>query len=289
MSSDGGEHWGSIAVGTPTTDFEPRPADTLSYRPDTVADGWSTEELTVRLASVRGYAHRYAGLPRQDDAAVVHHPASGAVVFAVADGVSAAPLAHLGATAACRAAITAAVVALDAGSAVDWPTVMEHAAWQVVEQAAAALHLERPDPRRAEEEMATTLVAGVVQPAGVAAADLTVARVGDSSAWVLRDGRFRALFEPKIATVAETAVAALPRVPSLDMRGGVLAPGEVLLVGTDGFGDPLGDGAGAVGAHFAVRLARPRPPVAFAHDLDFSRETFDDDRTLLAIWPHQMS
>jgi hypothetical protein len=288
MSSDSRTHWGSIAVGTPAADFEPRPADTLLYRPDTIADGWSTGELTVRLASVRGYAHRYAGLPRQDDVAVVHHRGSGAVVFAVADGVSAAPLAHLGATAACRAAIIAVIGALDAGSPVDWPAVVEHAAWQLVEQAAAALRLERPDPGRAEDEMATALIAGLVCPTG-ASADVAVVRVGDSSAWVLRDGRYRRMFEPKSETIVESAVTALPRVPDLEPRGDPLAPGDVLLVGTDGFGDPLGDGTGRVGAHFAVRLARPRPPVAFAHDLDFSRETFDDDRTLLAIWPHHMS
>ena len=275
-------------MGTPAADFEPRPADTVSYRPDTVADGWSTGALTVRLASVRGYAHRYAGLPRQDDAAVVHHPASGAVVFAVADGVSAAPLAHLGATAACRATTAAVMDALDAGTTVDWPTVVEHAAWQVVEQTAAALDLDGPDPGRAEEQMATALIAGVVRPVGDAV-DVAVVRVGDSQALVLRDGRYRYLFDPKVATIAESAVIALPRVPDLVLRGGPLVPGEVLLVGTDGFGDPLGDGTGQVGAHFAARLAQPRPPVAFAHDLDFSRETFDDDRTLLAIWPRQMS
>ena len=277
-----------MAVGTPAADFEPRPADTLSYRPDTIADGWSTDEFTVRLASVRGYAHRYAGLPRQDDAAVVHHPGSGAVVFAVADGVSAAPLAHLGATAACRAAVTAVIGALDAGLAVDWSTVVEHAAWQLVEQAAAVLRLERPDPGRAEDEMATALIAGLICPVE-ATADVAVVRVGDSAAWVLRDGRYRRLFEPKDATIVESAVTALPRMPDLEVRGDPLAPGDVLLVGTDGFGDPLGDGTGRVGAHFAVRLARPRPPMAFAHDLDFSRETFDDDRTLLAIWRRQMS
>jgi Protein phosphatase 2C len=288
MSSDGRPHWGPIAVGTPAADFEPRPADTPWYRPDTVADGWSTGQLTVRLASVRGYAHRYQGVPRQDDAAVVCHAASGAVVFAVADGVSAAPLAHIGATAACRATITAAMGAVDAGSPVDWPTVMEHAAWQVVEQASAVLRLERPDPGRAEKEMATTLIAGLVRPAGPGL-DVAVVRVGDSAAWVLREGRFRPLFDRTTAVIAESAVIALPRVPDLDVCGGVLAPGDVLLVGTDGFGDPLGDGSGPVGAHFAVRLAHPRPPVAFARDLDFSRETFDDDRTLLAIWPGHRS
>jgi hypothetical protein len=64
-----------------------------------------------------------------------------------------------------------------------------------------------------------------------------------------------------------------------------LAPGEVLLVGTDGFGDPLGAGDGAVGALFAGALRVPPPPLGLAHLLDFSRETFDDDRTLVAVWP----
>ena len=136
--------------------------------------------------------------------------------------------------------------------------------------------------------MATALIAGMVRPVGTTV-DVAVVRVGDSQASVLRNGRYRHLFDPRPGAVADSAVVALPRVPDLEVRGGPLAPGEVLLVGTDGFGDPLGDGTGQVGAHFAARLAHPRPPVTFAHDLDFSRETFDDDRTLLAIWPRQMS
>ena len=64
-----------------------------------------------------------------------------------------------------------------------------------------------------------------------------------------------------------------------------LSPTQILLVGTDGFSDPLGDGDGLVGALFARHLTTPPPPVWLAHVLDFSRETFDDDRTLLAVWP----
>ena len=63
-----------------------------------------------------------------------------------------------------------------------------------------------------------------------------------------------------------------------------LAAEAVLLVGTDGIGDPLGDGSGKVGELFARMLAQPPPPLALAHLLDFSRDTFDDDRTLIAIW-----
>jgi serine/threonine protein phosphatase PrpC len=286
MSYESSGHWGAVPVGTPGADFEPRPPASPSYRPDTVADGWSTGDLTVRLASVRGYAHRYEGLPRQDDVAAMHHPATGAVVFAVADGVSSTPLAHIGATAACRAAITAVLAALDAGGPVDWARVVEHAAWQVVQQAGLALRLDTPDAARAEQQMASTLIAGLVRPGpGDPAAELI--RVGDGGAWVVRAGQFRRLFAPAAEdpAVVVSAVTALPRVPEVVASGAALEAGDVLLVATDGIGDPLGDGSGTVGAYLADRLAGPRPPAEFAHLVDFSRETFDDDRTLLAIWP----
>jgi hypothetical protein len=60
---------------------------------------------------------------------------------------------------------------------------------------------------------------------------------------------------------------------------------SVLLIGTDGFGDPLGDGDGKVRQLFAGHLASPPAARGLAHLLDFSRETFDDDRTLVALWP----
>lgn len=42
-----------------------------------------------------------------------------------------------------------------------------------------------------------------------------------------------------------------------------------------------------VGDLFRDVLTRPSPPslIEFAHAVDFSRETFDDDRTLVAVWP----
>src|SRR5262245_3359179 len=84
--------WAPIVVGEPVFDFEPKPpSPTDTYRPDTIFDGWSAGQYTIRMASVRGYAHRYSGSPRQDDAAAAFEPGSGAVIFAVADGVSSAP------------------------------------------------------------------------------------------------------------------------------------------------------------------------------------------------------
>ena len=115
-SSPGSGRWAPIVVDEPIFEFEPkppRPSDT--YRPDTTFDGWSTARFTVRLASVRGYSHRYSGAPRQDDASVACDPASGAVIFTVADGVSSAEQSHLGAAAACHGALNNAARQLAAG------------------------------------------------------------------------------------------------------------------------------------------------------------------------------
>lgn len=105
--------WAPLVIGTPVAEFEPRPPRFPGYRPDTAADGWSTEHVTVRAASVRGYQHRHEGTPRQDDFALAAHPGSGALVAAVADGVASAELAHLGATLVCRSAVDQLLHALD--------------------------------------------------------------------------------------------------------------------------------------------------------------------------------
>jgi hypothetical protein len=86
--------------------------------------------------------------------------------------------------------------------------------------------------------------------------------------------------------VISSAVASLPRIPARIAPAGVgLSPDSVLLIGTDGFGDPLGDGDGKLGRLFAENLRTPPHGRGLAHLLDFSRETFDDDRTLVALWP----
>jgi hypothetical protein len=99
--------------------------------------------------------------------------------------------------------------------------------------------------------------------------------------------RYRPLFRSKMddaTAVIPDGVPALPWIPpTLEKRNVQIPADRVLLVGTDGFGDPLGDGE--VGALFARHLATPPSPLQFSHILDFSRETFDDDRTLLALWP----
>ncbi|MEV4638070.1 protein phosphatase 2C domain-containing protein [Actinoplanes sp. NPDC049548] len=284
--------WDPPVVGKPTAAFAPKPSMASAYRPDYIADGWATRDFVVRAASVRGYSHRVSGDPRQDDIAVAWHEASGAVLFAVADGVGNAPLSHVGATSACRAAISAMTTGLDSPTGrVDWAGLLQGAAWQICEQARISLGLREINKQAAEEQMATTLVAGMVLP-HPDGPRVELVQAGDSSAWILnvRARRYQCLTPTKFRQgeeVFSNSVVALPRVPPTDVKHGLLNQGEILLVGTDGFGDPLGDGNNMIGDHFADAFHELPPVLKFANDLDFSRETWDDDRTLFALWPHR--
>jgi serine/threonine protein phosphatase PrpC len=285
--------WPRITVDTPGTEFEPKPPGQFAFDfPDTECDGWSTPDFTVRSASVRGASHRFYRKPRQDSARIAVHEASGAVVFAVADGVSGATDSEFGAVEACRAAVERMLFLLAAGRGpLDFDGVAHHAAERLRQLAAWRLSSTGSQTSAvAAEWYATTLVAGAVRP-GPDGPHLQVFRIGDSGAWLLdrANSAYHALFGTKTGAATEfvsTAVRPLPHVPdAIEHVEEHLTGSEVLLVGTDGFGDPLGDGDGRVGALFARHLAVPPSPLRLAHVLDFSRETFDDDRSLVALWP----
>jgi serine/threonine protein phosphatase PrpC len=323
---------GRLVIGTAGHAFEARPVHGPGVPgADTECDGWSTDAFTVRWAAVRGDWHRYYHQPRQDQARTAVHQASGAVVFAVADGVSSAETADVGALEACSAAVREILDQMDRGA---WPIDLRQVATAAADalrwRAAHWLRTASPPDEAVENLYATTLVAGVILPGRPGLSGATTAsggagsagpsrprhpgkpdrpsqpgesslpagptaalvRIGDSCAWVLdrETGQYRALFQPKSDhAVISNAVSALPRVPT-EPETALLAldPRLILLVGTDGIGDPLGDGTGEVGTRVAEQLlpAPPRP-LAFVHLLDFSRETYDDDRALLAVWTHE--
>jgi serine/threonine protein phosphatase PrpC len=285
-----------IVVGSPSPTVEPTVIapkyQSLPFRPDVLIDGWSTKAITMRGASQRGHLHRYNGAPRQDDFAA-HHLPDGRVIVLVADGVSGAPQSHLGASTATKQAAEWLHTQLGADLAdTDWTALIKTTAWALTERAQALLDLTAPDPVRAEEQLATTLVCAVIEPSGTGALRAYLVGVGDSSAWLLlTSGRFVELLGAKAVSadgMSSSAVAGLPRVPT-DITPVVveITAGEVLVIGTDGIGDPLGGGEGGVGNLLREVLTGPNTPslIEFAHAVDFSRETFDDDRTLVAVWP----
>ncbi|MEV4615478.1 protein phosphatase 2C domain-containing protein [Kitasatospora sp. NPDC049258] len=284
--------WRRITVDVPGLEFEARPPSQYAFDfPDSECEGWSTDRLTLRFASVRGAKHRYYRQPRQDAARAAVHEATGSVVFAVADGVSSATESHQGALEACRAAVERILHLLDRGAErLDGADVAAHAAERLRELARWRLGTAAPQPAEVTRLYATTLVAGAVRAAGDAL-EVEVFRIGDSGAWLLdrAGGGYRPLFGGKAVPgtpLVGNEVSPLPLVPDRpETAVGRLAEPWTLLVGTDGFGDPLGEGDGRVGELFASQLASAPPPLWLAHVLDFTRETFDDDRTLLAVWP----
>jgi len=287
-----------IVVGTPSPSVEPAPTGTtyraMAFRPDVALDGWSTDTMTVRGASQRGHLHRYNGAPRQDDFAV-HHLPDGRVIIAVADGVSQAPQSHLGSTIAVTQAADWIRTNLGPNTAdLDWAALIKNTAYALAARAQTLFGLDQPDPVRAEQELATTLICAVIEPVEPGLLRAHLVAVGDSSTWVLTAGEFIEVLGGKAPIdkdgVASSAVSALPRVPTQITPAVFEFLGDaVLLIGTDGIGDPLGAGHGGVGDLFRDVLARPSPPslIEFAHAVDFSRETFDDDRTLVAVWPRK--
>jgi hypothetical protein len=282
--------WDPIVLDVGVAAFPSRPPAGSGRFPDTVVDGWSSDRFDVRLASIRGYSHRFYGRPRQDAASVAFDEGTGSVVFAVADGVSSARCAERGAELAVRTAVNMIGIALRAGrNGPDWSAVIESISLRLAAEARSPGGDGAAETGRAPADFATTLVAGYARPA-VAGGVVTVVQFGDSSAWLLDGSGFTRLLGSKSdpgAAVIPSQVAALPAVPeTVEPVTATLPDGSVLLVGTDGFGDPLGDGTGLVGGLFRSVLRTPPPPLGFAHALDFSRETFDDDRTLVAVWAH---
>jgi serine/threonine protein phosphatase PrpC len=277
---------GPVTIGEPAPAVQARLATAEPYRPDTIADGGSAFGLTVRAASVRGLSKRYTGGPRQDDVCLRPHEATGTLVVAVADGVSGATRSDLGAALAVRYATAAVVRQLEAAGTggLDWGDVFDQAAWALVDEHRRASGDASAGPDDAAGSLATTLlVAAVSSGSGF----VEVAAVGDSPAFVLRGREYDPVAdEPeRFDGLIGGGVEALPR-RARSVRSGTctLDPGSVLLLCTDGLALPLAGGTGEVGRTLARELATVPDIVDFARLLDFSRSTYDDDRTLVAVW-----
>jgi serine/threonine protein phosphatase PrpC len=288
-----------------TQPFEPKYVDVTKYitphfTPDTIIDGWENDFLTLRGASVRGGSHRWENTPRQDGFATAFIPEKNWVVVAVADGVSGAPQSHIGASVAVDSAINYFINTKAAGiEQLNWKHVCEIIARNLKltsksmkshgHTLGAVGETENDIAEAALKYLATTFVCAVITK-DQSGDGLTaqVISVGDSGTWLLSDDKFHTVAGGKDdgAEITSNDVTPLPYVPDVvDPVDVHVKPGEVLLLGTDGFGEPLGSGDGDLGSLFKTELKTIPSPIAFANTLDFTRKYFVDDRTLVAIWP----
>lgn len=280
--------WAGPAWGEPSTASEsPVPlragasAGTACYR----ADGGSSAEFDVMAASVGGVGHRLAGR-RCEDSYAWASPGAGRLALVIADGVSTAGRGGEGADIVVSAACEFLLGADDWG---------EKECEGAVRGASEAL-VRTAGPAAAQ--MTTTFVVALLSATGTGAdtgVEVALARVGDSTAFVLRQGGWRELFpHPGEDDFRGFPVEVLPLregvvPPAIEPSSAVLSPGDVLVLLTDGVADPLREGPETVAPALAEVLASGPAggltPLALAHAADFSRRGCQDDRTVLAAWP----
>jgi serine/threonine protein phosphatase PrpC len=275
---------------------------------DTVLDGVTVPApggrpgVVVRAASVRGLSHRYSGKVRQDAYAFRVSAEGSYLVAAVADGVSAGPESHVAAQIAARSGVGLVTGSIEgygeAGFdpvAFNWNGIVFGLSQRIEDHVRHDLDptdATTMTPRDIAAVMATTIVVGLVglEPQPDGSRLVHTVRIGDASAWVLRQGRgWEALgaVGDGGAVIADSATQALPVVTGrpLEVVTRAILPGDAFVLMTDGIGDPLGSGRGQVGAALADAWATPPPLLQFAAQVDFARKSFDDDRTVLAVWP----
>jgi hypothetical protein len=281
-----------LVIGNPPMrGSEPKLTGAVSpYRPDTVVDGGAAFGIVARACSVRGRDKRDGGGPRQDDLCLSVVEARQAIVVAIADGMGSATRAHLGAALATRHAIEEVERQLAdvPPSRLDWEALFKRAA-----QALVVAHRDSRGgsddhtPKEVSRDLGTTLTVAVAWIEG-GRTQFEVAARGDSPAWMLDGDRWDMLLGEMETdeTFEDSTVVALPYLVGRAQHAcGTLLPGQVLVLASDGFGRPLGDGRNDLGLTFARALRTPPPLVAWGQLVDFGRRTYSDDRTIAALWP----
>jgi hypothetical protein len=241
--------------------------------PDTVLEAGRVGALEVRAASTRCSTRRVDGEVRQDAMAVMAVQ-DRLVLAAVADGVGAAPEVYRGVQVALRHAVG------------HLASVLPRAPLEQVDLTAALTTADRAVRAAGSDpgDRSTTLTVAVVA-ARVAAGGhlLRAARVGDSSAFLLSAGEFRPLFAER---TTETLGPLPENSPAPDRRAeqvdDLLAPGEALVLASDGVRGPLRETA--AGSYLARSWARPPGPFAYLRQLRSTLRFREDNRTAAVIW-----
>ena len=295
---------GPVDIGDPgraAVTVVPRPDCRFPFHNDIVADVArfpGDGELHLLAASVRGLSHLYYGKVRQDSFGHLVTSDGRWLVAAVADGVSAGQHSHVAAEIVSQMGCRLLVAQLEERppAELDWRAVLDGVADEIVGHARRRLALVDSTLLDVARQLAATALFAVVPivPADSGERTVHVMSLGDTSAWVLRPDAAPAwdslqVVKNRGSVLASSMTMALPGVPA-KMAPPVtttLRPGEALVLMSDGVGDPLGGGTGEVGEYLADAWREPPDPFTFIAQVGFRRRSYDDDRTVLAVWPVQ--
>jgi serine/threonine protein phosphatase PrpC len=278
--------WAGPAWGEPSKASESAvPLRARAGSPDACyrADGGESADFVVMAASVAGVGHRLAGR-RCEDAYAWALPVPGRLALVIADGVSTAGRGGEGADLAVSAVCDHLV---SNGGGDGWGEMECEAGLR-----AASAELVRVGGASAIE-FSTTLVVALLSSTEEGA-EVALARVGDSSAFVFQEGKWSELFpDPDEQDMRGLVVEVLPLgsrpgAGSIETSSVTLLADSALVLLTDGVADPLRDGPGTVAPALAETLqsmfSGDLAPLDLAAAADFSRRGCLDDRTVLVAW-----
>ncbi|TDD02308.1 hypothetical protein E1292_23825 [Nonomuraea deserti] len=246
-----------------------------SRAPGVALDGGMLAQTTIRAVSIRGRRHRYRGEPLQDAYAVRLSADGRWVIAAVADGLGSTLHAEHAAAVAVRAA-TSLSLTPDPG----WHAAFATIAGEVMR--ATARFAGQP-AGRGSDPPATTLTIAVV-PADGGRGIAACAAIGDSPALWLHDGTWTELFPPDGQRPGNVTSALPDDLGELRERQIDWQPGDVLVLCSDGFGTAMGGGGSVLAQQLVTSWSSPPALRSFFRDVGFHLSTYDDDRTVLALW-----
>jgi serine/threonine protein phosphatase PrpC len=286
-----------VLVGNPRTGSNPGvlPAEPTAA-PDSLLDGAQYPGIVIRAASLRGDVHRYNGETRQDSiglwslkAPAVADQEQPLILACVADGVGSYPLSHIGSAEACwllRQHVTAHLDMLLSPSA----PAQAQACRQVISEVASGLRVLAAKNRLEPKQVSTTLAAALIIPTRKgqgAAAHALLFGVGDSTGFLLREGRWTAIPEQADdeGDVISTGTNALPTRPeTCQIASSTLYIGDMLMLCTDGLAKPF-EGNESVRDRLAEWWGGHPPGLPeFYWQLSFRAQTYVDDRSVVCAW-----
>lgn len=267
-------------MGRISRQWRRRLADAAWPRPGFAADGGELGGFQVLAASAAGQKHLHEASQRQD--AYYFASLGDGVVLAVADGVSARPLAAIGAEVAVFAAVRSYLVATWSGTEGGRDPVAARLA-QAVDLAAEAVFGAAAEMKLAPEDLSTTVLLADLRRDRTGRITVTTAGIGNSSAMIIPAGLPPVVIAgPREGGSPKEYHRFLPGVPGRARIERASHPGEaVVVLATDGFADDLHDSP-VLRDWLHDRLGSAVTPVEFAHVLSYRRQGTSDDLTVLA-------